>query len=266
MKPRKEGKINLAEEGGVLSLQFCNRSLQSAMRIEDPYELALDYTRVMIGFLLFIDDPGEILIVGLGGGSLSKYCYRNFPKARTTTLEINPEVIALRKEFLVPEDSDRFRVVQADAADYLETTYLQADLILLDGFDSTGLPESLSSKSFYFNCRRALRPEGVLVANLFSSKVPSRIYLNRLGELFNRRVWVSRALNDPNLIAFAKKSDDFTPDWQSLEAKAALLEAQYHINLSFVVRNIRLRASREPGRSIREETVRQSALREVPLP
>jgi hypothetical protein len=35
-------------------------------------------------------------LIGLGGGSLVKYCYRNLPGTRIVVIEIDPEVIALR--------------------------------------------------------------------------------------------------------------------------------------------------------------------------
>ena len=58
-------------------------------------------------------------------------------------VEIDPAVIALREAFMVPSDSDRFRVVQADGADHVRGLREAADVLLLDGFDDAGIPDAL---------------------------------------------------------------------------------------------------------------------------
>ena len=59
------------------ALHFSISEIQSRMQVHKPLALDLDYTRTMMGFLLFNDRPDTIGMVGLGGGSLAKFC-RNF--------------------------------------------------------------------------------------------------------------------------------------------------------------------------------------------
>jgi spermidine synthase len=80
-----------------------------------PYALQFAYTRKMMGFLLFRHEPREILMLGLGGGSLAKYWHRHHPAARIR-VEIDPDVIAFRDQFAVPPNDSRFSVVRGDAA------------------------------------------------------------------------------------------------------------------------------------------------------
>jgi spermidine synthase len=86
------------------------------MQFQNPHALALEYTRTMMGFLLFNPEPQNIAMLGLGGGSLAKFCYRYLPQSRIQVVEINPQVIALRDEFHVPPDDKRFGVVRGDGA------------------------------------------------------------------------------------------------------------------------------------------------------
>jgi spermidine synthase len=51
-------------------------AIQSAMQINDPNRLSLAYTRKMMAFLLFKPAPARILLLGLGGGSLAKFCHQ----------------------------------------------------------------------------------------------------------------------------------------------------------------------------------------------
>ena len=68
------------DNGRRRSLHFSLAHVQSAMRIEEPFALELAYTRKMMAFRLFLPDPKRVLIIGLGGGSLAKYCYRHLPQ------------------------------------------------------------------------------------------------------------------------------------------------------------------------------------------
>ncbi len=229
------------DEDGVRCLRFDSRTVQSAMRVTAPFELDLSYTQAMMGFRLFNAEPRHILLVGLGGGSLSKYCHRRFPQARITTLEINPDVIALRDEFLIPPDDERFQVVQADACEYLARSDVQADILLLDGYDATGLPRCLCSESFYSNCWQALTAQGVLVANLWNGEPKRAVYLDRLNGIFDGRVWWSRPRDSNSLIVFAVKSAHYYPQWSRLMATAQTLGARYRLDLARVVNDMRER-------------------------
>lgn len=222
-------------------LQFNMMAVQSTMRLSDPFELELSYTQAMMGFLLFNPLPQSILMIGLGGGSLQKYCYRNLNNAHIATLEISEDVIALRDKFLVPSDDERFRIVLADAADYLAGAYIRTDIILLDGFDEEGLPDCLCSESFYADCKRALDRQGMLVANLWGSVADIGVYLDRLQSVFNGQVWCARVPDDTNLIAFAFKDESYYPHWPRLMSKANKLYERFGLNLRWLVENMRRR-------------------------
>jgi spermidine synthase len=229
------------DEDGVRCLRFNEGVVQSSMRISEPFELDLSYTQTMMGFLLFNAEPRHILLVGLGGGSLSKYCHRQFPQARITTLEINPDVIALRDKFLIPPDDERFQVIQADASEYLARSDVQADILLLDGYDAAGLPHCLCSESFYSNCWQALTAHGVLVANLWNGEPNRAVYLDRLNGIFDGRVWWSRPNDSNSLIVFAVKSAHYYPQWSRLMSAAQTLGARYRLDLARVVNDMRER-------------------------
>jgi len=229
------------DEGDTRCLRFNDGVVQSSMRRSDPFALDLSYTRAMTGFQLFVPDPREILVVGLGGGSLPKYCHSRFPLARITTVEIDPTVIALRDEFRIPPDDERFRIVQADAAEYMARDELQADVILLDGYDADGLPESLCSSAFYAQCWNALTDTGVLVANLWGGAPHRALYVDRLRDLFGERVWWSRPHESTSLITFAVKRQPYFPEWSQLQDIARQADARYRIDLLQVVSDLRQR-------------------------
>jgi spermidine synthase len=163
----------------------------------------------MMAFLLFAPQPRCIAMIGLGGGSLAKFCFRHLPRTRIHVVEINPHVIALRDEFLVPADDRRFTVEQGDGADWVRTRELRPDVLLVDGFDTRGLPDGLSSARFYDDCVALLPVGGLLVANLHCADAG---YDDRLADI--RRSFGGCALRvddaeRSNSIIFARKGRPF---------------------------------------------------------
>lgn len=241
------GRPQVEEVGGVRSLSFGGGVVQSAMRLAEPDALNLGYTRAMMGFLLFCSEPRDVLVIGLGGGSLSKFCFRHLPAARITSVEIDPEVIALRDRFGIPPDGERFQVVHADASVFLAAGDCEADVILLDGYDSHGLPDRLCTESFYADCWRALSEQGVLVVNLWGNDQHRGAYLRRLKRVFGGRVWWAKSCDSGNLIAFALKSERYYPQWARLVSRARALDRELDLGLAAIVNDLRER--RDPDES-----------------
>ncbi|SDE48083.1 spermidine synthase [Variovorax sp. CF079] len=189
------------------ALHFCISHTQSRMRLSDPYALALEYTRTMMGFLLFKPEPRSIGMIGLGGGSLAKFCYRHLSRARIQIAEINSMVIALREEFHIPRDDARFIVFQSDGADFVRRGSSRFDVLIVDGYDLEGLPAQLSSQSFYDDCRETLQPDGIMVVNLQYGDPETDEHLARIRRSFNGSVLVVDDGEESHSIVFACKGD-----------------------------------------------------------
>jgi spermidine synthase len=191
------------------ALHFSISEIQSRMRLSDPHALDLEYTRTMMGFLLFKAEPRSIAMLGLGGGSLAKFCHRHLPLARIEVAEINPHVIALRDEFLVPPDDGRFSVVRADAAHFVRHHTARFDVLLVDGFDSDGQPARLCSQRFYDDCHDLLDADGIMVANLHLGHPRYEVLVDRIRRSFGAAVLVVDDGELSNSIVFAAKGAAF---------------------------------------------------------
>ena len=189
------------------SLHFSEKEIQSRMSTLNPDALDLEYTRMMMGFLLFSPTPAHIGMVGLGGGSLAKFCYRYLPSTTIVVAEIDPDVIAMRDQFLIPPDDHRFTVIEADGAEYLRQRHGRYDVLLIDGYDVSGIPEPLCSASFYQNCYEVLMANGLLVANFHVNSPDYPVYLDRIRQSFG--VAVMEVVDDDmtNSVVFACKGD-----------------------------------------------------------
>ena len=189
------------------TLFFATGDVQSEMDLMQPDALQLEYTRIMMGFLLHQPQPRRIAMLGLGGGSLAKFCYRHLPDADITVVEINPHVIARRSDFLVPADDQRFRVVLGDAADFVQQSAQPFEILLADAYDLYGLPERLGTAEFYGHCYQRLQPGGVFVANLHGCNPQCADYIDRMRAQFEDSLLV---VNDPdgsNRVAISVRGD-----------------------------------------------------------
>jgi spermidine synthase len=207
----------------TVSLSFETSLIQSCMRLDAPNELVLDYTRAMMGFLLLNPAPRALLMVGLGGGSMLKYLHRHLPWLDITTVEINQGVIDLRDDFMIPPDSERLRIVCADGAAFLAHPPRAYDVILVDGFTGDGLPDALCSRAFYAQCRKALTPQGVMVANVQADTQHTRAVLQRLAKGFDGPVITAESDEGGNEIAMAASEEvmkaalaEFDTRWSKL--------------------------------------------------
>jgi spermidine synthase len=229
-----KGKPFMFDDGNMRSLHFDKRTMQSAMWVEAPDELAFGYTRCMMGFLLSNNQPKHILMVGLGGGSLVKYCHKYLPQTRITVLEIDDDVIALRDKFSIPADDHRLQIIHADAVQYVAQAEHKVDVILLDGFDSDGLAAELITDEFFSSCKNMLSQEGVLVTNMWGQSEEIAALLGRMYLDFDREVWWCRSIDSFNLVSFAFQSADsaFRHD---LKEQALRLDLQYRLEMEKLV-------------------------------
>lgn len=224
------GKPYLTERKGILALNFDSLSVQSEMFIDSPDELVISYTRAMMSFLLLDTTPKRIAMIGLGGGSLAKYCYRYLPQTEIKVVEISPDVIALRNEFAIPADDARFQVLLGDGVLWVADTEWHPDVLILDGFDTGGLPEALGSQRFYDDCFAAIADNGILAANLWGGYPHYDEYLARIHNSFAGRVVVVDSEDSLNKIVLAVKNSAFPPSVSAIRQHANTLALTHPLN------------------------------------
>jgi len=219
-------------------MHFTNEATQSAMLFSDPNALISQYTRKMMAFLLFNPNPGRILMIGLGGGSLAKFCYRHLPRSQIIVVEINEDVIALRDEFCIPKDDDRFRVVHDDGARYLERLEEQVEVLLIDAFDADGIALSLVNSDFYSCAARQLTENGMLVMNFWG---PCERYVDNLAQAraaFGDSLLLVPVAGDANVLLFAFKQAPPQSITDELEAIAQRLQMRLLLDFPRYLRRI----------------------------
>ena len=194
----------LIEDGAERTLEFSLvGGSQSAMRCADPDELIVAYTREMMAFLLLRPDPQHVVIAGLGGGSLVKYCYRHLPETCITAIEINPWVISLRDEFLIPANDERLTVVCADARNYFANPAVPADAVLIDLYDHGGAVPFLQDREFLTDVKSHLTAMGTVILNVVGTDAWCEDCTDAVRAVFGDPVLRVQVEADGNLVLLA---------------------------------------------------------------
>ena len=227
--------IDISEEGGVRYLHFGSEWVQGAMRIKRPIDLELSYTREMMAGLLMRDLdpwPRNILLIGLGAASLTKFCYWRLPQSRTTVVEIEPTVVAAARHFFkLPDDDKRLSVVIDDGAEFIQKSGPYYDYILVDGYDEDARTGALDSLPFYQMCWTRLSESGLIAINLFGRSRKYQPMLNRLTQAFDGRALAFPSCDSGNVIAFAARGEAVEVTATKLRSRAAVLAKSMNLDL-----------------------------------
>ncbi len=228
--------VDVSEINGVRALHLGSATVQSAMRIREPFALELTYTRAIMCFLLFHDNIRQMLTIGLGGGSVAKYVYAHCPEIASKVIEINPRIIQVaRNQFHVPENDARLEVIETDGLVYLAEHDDATDVLLIDAFDSNGIPPNFCGQDFFDQCAAALKHDGVFVINLWGSDKNFDVYLGRIEQSFDNKVLILPTGKPGNIAVFGFRRGLADLRLNSLRERAKLLEKTHKIEfLQFI--------------------------------
>ena len=226
-KPPRKVKfapVTLSEQDGVRFLHFGSEWVQGAMRLRKPDWIELEYAQQMMAWMLFVEQPERITQLGLGTGALTKFCYRQFPDAQVTAVELNPSVIAIcASMFKLPPSDARLTVLEMDAMDYVTDVahHDSLDVLQVDLYDATAKGPVLESAEFYSACAACLKPGGVMTVNLFGDHPSYLRNLKTMSYAFDQVLCLPE-VHEGNVVALAFKQKRAL-DFEALRARAALI-------------------------------------------
>jgi len=146
----------------------------------ETWESVFPYVHVLDIPKLFFSSPGEMLLVGLGGGSVAKSYARDGWDVEA--VEIDPAVTRVAKEYFAFADSDAL-VHEMDGRQFLLTHAKTWDVIVMDAFGSSSIPFHLATEEAFGLAASRLRPGGILALNLHSIGWRSEIVISMAATL-----------------------------------------------------------------------------------
>ncbi|MEO8418615.1 MAG: polyamine aminopropyltransferase [Methylophilaceae bacterium] len=236
----EDSSVDVSESDGVRSLHLGTDTIQSSMRIKTPFELELTYTRGMMAFLLFSSQVKQVLAIGLGGGSVPKYIHHYLPEITTRVVEINPQIINIaRSHFHVPEDDEKLQVIEGDGIVYLQENQTSTQVLMIDAFDSKGIPSDMCTQDFFDSCAGVLTNEGMMAINLWGSDRNFDVYLQRIEQSFHQRVLMLPTGRPGNIVVFGFRRVPADLRWARLRERAKMLESNHKIEFLEFVEKLR---------------------------
>lgn len=161
-------RMFVLDGSGTRYLRFDN-TFQSGMELADPYATVFDYADYMQLGLAYAPSTRTVLFVGLGGGSVPKRMWRDFPQLQMHAAEIDPEVVRVARQWFKLPDDPRLRVTTEDGRRFLQSHRERWDMIQVDAYFSDSIPFHLSTTQFFELMRERLMPGGVIVSNVIGS-------------------------------------------------------------------------------------------------
>lgn len=109
----------------------------------------------------------DVLIIGGGDGGTLRHVLMHREVKRAVMVEIEPDVITLAKDYFPNICGQAFadprtQLIIGDGCSYVRDTAERFDLIIVDATDPVGPGKVLYTPEFYADCKRCLKPGGIL--------------------------------------------------------------------------------------------------------
>ena len=226
-------EVSYSEEGDIRHLHLGTPWIQGSMNLKDPLVLVHEYVQRMMAWLLLIDpataSKRHAVQLGLGAGSLTKFCSKVI-RMKTTTVELNPQVLfACRGYFKLPADNARLQVLLGDAASFVHNAqhWGTADALQVDLYDHEAAAPVLDSPDFYADCRKMLTDDGCMTVNLFGRSSSFERSVNHMKQAFgDQAIWAFKATREGNTVVLAQRTPT-RPKRAVLLARAQQIQANW---------------------------------------
>lgn len=195
MEPRDSAHhpIHITDDGAWRIMRF-EHNQQSSMALDDPFETSIEYVDYLHITLAIKPDAARTLVIGLGGGSVVKRMWRDYPGMHIDAVEIDPAVIDIAREHFGLPDDERIDVFVGDGREFAETTANTYDIAIVDAFDDDRVPRHLTTEEFMRTLRDRLSPDGVVAYNFIGSLSGPRSKafrsLHRTASNVWRKIWL----------------------------------------------------------------------------
>ncbi|MCB0323561.1 MAG: fused MFS/spermidine synthase [Bdellovibrionales bacterium] len=142
---------------------------QSIMFVDNPTELAADYSKFYHLAFHFNPAAEHVLLLGGGAYSVPKDFIARYEQVTLDVVELDPGITAIARELFFLSDDPRLSIYHEDARTFLNRSTTRYDAILVDVFASSpSVPFHLTTTEAVAALHRALTQEGVLLMNVIS--------------------------------------------------------------------------------------------------
>lgn len=212
------GPLLVFDDGNKRYLSFSEQDEQSCQLKSAPFQLQHDYSQAMLLVLLFVR-PENMLLLGLGGGTLVTTLHQYLPTLNITVVELRSKVVELAHRFFQFPRSPRIQVVVEDAGEFVESTQgPRFDVLFSDIYGEDGLDLQQTQPWFIERCAQLLSDDGWLVLNCWQHHRSDRTLRRALMACFED-VRVCATVEGNWVVLAGKKANHSSPAQLKAEAK-----------------------------------------------
>lgn len=221
--------IRVIDFQGLRYLSF-DGSTETRMSLADPLKGHFEYTEYFHLIWLWNDRLTNVLMVGLGGGSVQRAFEHYYPKLQIETVEIDPAVVNVAEKFFYFKKGPRQVVYISDGRHFLQRTTNLYGAIIMDAYHSgrygSFVPYHLTTKEFFEIALSRLSTNGVIAYNVigtlngFQSEIVGSVY-QTMKSVFPQ-VYIFPARESMNVVLIGTRSN-IRANAASLTAKASHL-------------------------------------------
>jgi spermidine synthase len=221
--------IRVLNEDGMRLLCF-DDATESRISLQDPLTGHFEYTEYFHMAWLWNQQLTNVLMVGLGAGTAQRAFEHYYPGVKLETVEIDPMVVKVARDYFSFRETDRQKVQVADGRVFLRRSTARHDLIVLDAYVSgrygSSIPQHLATREFFTLVRDHLTTNGVVAYNVIGTVndwhagIVGAIY-RTLKTVFPQ-VYLFPARSSRNVVLVATRSG-VKADLFGLRQRAALL-------------------------------------------
>jgi spermidine synthase len=218
--------IFITKRGRELTMSFQLKGYdytESIANLADPDDLPVRYTQIMTVGMLYPPEVRRVLMIGLGGGSISSYLGRFMPDLIIDTVEVDPGVITAAKTYFGMIATPRVRYHEGDGRVFLNRNKETYDLILVDAFHGGYVPFHLLTREFYTLVKQRLAPGGAAAFNVHDGTKLYASTLMTLRAVFPGVHLFSSGTGEMITVATAEAA----PDGATLASRAKALQEKH---------------------------------------
>jgi spermidine synthase len=160
-------------DGGNLRTLCFDDGRETMMSLQDPLKGHFEYTEFFHMPWLWNTQVTNVLMIGLGGGSAQRAFEHYHPGVTVATVEIDPVVVQVAKDYFHFKESARQKVHVSDGRVFLRRDLAKYDEIILDAYVQGRyggcIPQHLATKEFFELVRDHLTTNGVVAYNVIGT-------------------------------------------------------------------------------------------------
>ncbi len=215
---RRDFNCQVWTENDFRYLTFDNNIIQTKMDLKQKHKLLLEYLNAMVKALYFVKDPKDILLIGLGGGSLIHYLQHYYPHSHITVIEKEDVIIECAQNYFdINKSNHRLKIIAQDVFNYIQNSNDKFDVVLVDACNlNENIIQPLALQQMYISFQSCLKSDGTIaINNICQNQLEASTTMKLMMQVFKNKHLSLPIKDHLNLITIGSLNKQFESEIKS---------------------------------------------------